>query len=180
MTYHLPLGFTALQKCTAALRILAYGYSADNVDEYLRMAESTAVETLQRFVTAVVETFGGEYLREPTPTDIARHMRINEARGFPGMFGSLDCTHWDWKNCPVAWQGQYQDRDGNRSIIMEAFATQDLWIWHAFIGVLGSCNDINVFDCSTLMVKYVSNFKRVASFKVIAVYGVARAHEFLS
>ena len=29
------LGFSPLQKVTAAMRILAYGYSADSVNEYL-------------------------------------------------------------------------------------------------------------------------------------------------
>jgi hypothetical protein len=31
------LGFSALQKATAAMRMLAYGCSADSVDEYLRI-----------------------------------------------------------------------------------------------------------------------------------------------
>jgi hypothetical protein len=34
------LGFSTLQKATAAIRILAYGCSADSVDEYLRMSMS--------------------------------------------------------------------------------------------------------------------------------------------
>ena len=54
---------------------------------------------------------------------------INATRGFLGMFGSLDCMHWTWKNCPTAWQGQFQDKDGLHSIIMEAIANQSLWIW---------------------------------------------------
>ena len=33
---------TALQKCTAAIRQLAYGVGADAVDEYVRMGETTA------------------------------------------------------------------------------------------------------------------------------------------
>eukprot|EP00918_Siedleckia_nematoides_P027264 GHVU01058723.1.p1 GENE.GHVU01058723.1~~GHVU01058723.1.p1 ORF type:complete len:253 (+),score=24.00 GHVU01058723.1:687-1445(+) len=83
--------------------------------------------------------------------DVQRHLALNKERGFPGMFGSLDCTHWNWKNCPIALQGQYQDRGGKRSMIMEAVATYDLWIWHAFIGMPGSNNDLNVMGRSPLL-----------------------------
>jgi hypothetical protein len=34
-------GFSALQKCTVAMRMLAYGAPGDSTDDYLRMAEST-------------------------------------------------------------------------------------------------------------------------------------------
>lgn len=84
------------------------------------------MESLKRFAKAVIKCFGEEYLREPTANDIARHTAINASRGFPGMFGSLDCTHWIWKNCPSGWHGMFQDRDGNVSMIMEAVATKDL------------------------------------------------------
>ena len=34
------------------------------------------------------------------------------------------------------------------TIILEAVASQDLFIWHAFFGLPGSFNDINVIDRS--------------------------------
>ena len=43
------LSISALQKCTAAMRMLAYGEAADRVDEYLRLSESTARISLQHF-----------------------------------------------------------------------------------------------------------------------------------
>ena len=36
------------------------------------------------------------------------------------------------------------------TIILEAVASQDLWIWHAFFGMLRSLNDINVLDRSPI------------------------------
>uniref|UniRef100_A0A2N9HMN3 DDE Tnp4 domain-containing protein n=1 Tax=Fagus sylvatica TaxID=28930 RepID=A0A2N9HMN3_FAGSY len=100
------LGLSSLQKMTAALRILAYGVAADSTDEYVRIGESTAIESLRRFVKAVVNIFSEEYLRSPNSNDIARLLAVNEKRGFPGMLGSIDCMHWKWKNCPTAWKGR--------------------------------------------------------------------------
>nr|XP_051210969.1 uncharacterized protein LOC127328407 [Lolium perenne] len=43
------LGFSSIQKCTAAMRMLAYGAPADTQDDYLRMSESTAIECMYKF-----------------------------------------------------------------------------------------------------------------------------------
>jgi hypothetical protein len=37
-------GLSPLQKCTAALRLLAYGGAVDSIDEYLKLARSTALD----------------------------------------------------------------------------------------------------------------------------------------
>ena len=58
--------------------------------------------------------------------------------------------HWKWKNCPTAWQGMYTGHCHEPTIILEAVASQDLWIWHAFFGLPGSLNDINVLDRSPI------------------------------
>ena len=42
---------------TAALRILAYEVAADSTDEYVRIRKSTAIESLKKFVKAVVNIF---------------------------------------------------------------------------------------------------------------------------
>ena len=59
--------------------------------------------------------------------------------------------HYEWKNCPVAWQGDYGDREGKRSKILEVVANQGLHIWHIFFGLSGSNNDLNVLDRSPLI-----------------------------
>ena len=101
------MGLSSLQKCTAAIRILECKSPTDCVDEYVRIGECTATQCLQKFVRGVNEIFGQEYLRRPNNNDINCLLQIGDARGFPGMLGSIDCMHWEWKNCPIAWQGQY-------------------------------------------------------------------------
>ncbi|XP_023874182.1 uncharacterized protein LOC111986730 [Quercus suber] len=83
-------GLSSLQKITATLRMLAYGVTADFMDEYLRIGESTAMKS----------QYSG-HIREPT-------------------------------------------------IVLEVVASFDLWIWHAFFGLPGSNNDINVLERSPI------------------------------
>lgn len=122
------LGLSTLQKVTAVFRMLAYGVPADATDEYVKIGESTAIESMKRFCRAIVEIFAEQYLRSPTANDVARLLYVGKQRGFPGMLGSLDCMHWTWKNCPTAWAGQYAGRSGSPTIILEAVADYDLWI----------------------------------------------------
>lgn len=46
--------------------------------------------------------------------------------------------------------GQYAGHSGSPTIILEAVADYDLWIWHDYFGLLGSNNDINVLEASHL------------------------------
>ncbi|XP_028103716.1 uncharacterized protein LOC114302837 [Camellia sinensis] len=106
---------------TASLRMLAYRVAADFIDEYLRIRDSTAMKSLYYFVKAVVEIYFDQYLRSPNNNDIAKLLAVGKSCGFPGMLGSID-----------------------------SIASYDLWIWHAFFGLHGSHNDINVLEKSTV------------------------------
>ncbi|XP_042410271.1 uncharacterized protein LOC121999692 [Zingiber officinale] len=51
----------------------------------------------------------------------------------------------------IAWRAQYTRGDhGYPTIVLETVASVDLWIWHAFFGVVGSRNDINVLNESPI------------------------------
>jgi hypothetical protein len=68
-------GAYPIQKVTAALRLLAYGASADQLDECIRLSESTILECLQRFIKAELKGFGEQYLRALTKNDIGRMLQ---------------------------------------------------------------------------------------------------------
>ncbi|KAI5323185.1 hypothetical protein L3X38_032257 [Prunus dulcis] len=64
------LGLLPEQKLTAVIRMLAYGASADQVDEIARMGKSTTLEALVRFCQAVETLYTRDYLCRPTPRDL--------------------------------------------------------------------------------------------------------------
>ena len=120
------LGFSSHQKCTAAIRMLAYGVVGDLVDEYMHISESTCFETMHKLCKAVVQMFGKKHLREPNDVYAIRLLDISASRGFLGMLVRINCMHWEWKNCPFALKGQYKVHECR--VILEFMASQDLWI----------------------------------------------------
>ena len=48
------IGFSSIEKCTAATRMLADAAPTDAVDDYLRMSESTTIKSMYSFCRAVV------------------------------------------------------------------------------------------------------------------------------
>ena len=71
------LGLSGLQKCTATMRILAYGIASDATDEYVRLASSTSMLALKRFVRAIRAIYERTYLRQPTKEDLEKQVAIN-------------------------------------------------------------------------------------------------------
>jgi len=88
---------------TAALRVLAYGGAADQQHEYIRMGEETVRRYLRHSCNAI-SSFAPFYLRSPTAEDLKYILSLHSSEGFPGRLG----LHWEWKNYPTAWAGQYK------------------------------------------------------------------------
>jgi hypothetical protein len=86
-------GLTALQKCTAALRQLAYGMVADTIDEYLKLGKTTTLEYLEYYCSDIIGCFGDEFLRHPTVADTQRLLANVEECEIFGILGSIDCMH---------------------------------------------------------------------------------------
>ncbi|XP_021980743.1 uncharacterized protein LOC110876895 [Helianthus annuus] len=101
----------------------------------------------------VVFLYGRRYLRMLTVADVPLLYEANQRiHGFPGMLGSLNCTDWEWATCPTAWKGQHHRGDHDcPTLILQAVASQDLWIWHAYFGMASANNDIAVLQSSNLL-----------------------------
>lgn len=152
----LQLGLSTIQKATAALQQLSLGIAADAVDEFILIGETTANQCLKMFVCGIIEIYGPEFLRPPKEDELLKITKEYELRGFPGCKGSIDGMHWVWKNCPSRWAGQFQGKEKTATIVLEAVASKSTRIWHAFFGVPGSLNDINVLNQSPLFDSFLA------------------------
>nr|GEY86900.1 hypothetical protein [Tanacetum cinerariifolium] len=116
-------GILSLMKCTSAIRQMAYGAVPDSLDGYLQMGATTARDCLRNFCKVIMN-----------------------------LYGSIDCTGWPWENCLVGYRAQFcrGDHGPYPFILLEVIPSNDLWIWHAFCGVSGMNNDMNVLRQSHL------------------------------
>jgi hypothetical protein len=119
-------------------------------DDRYRMGASTGMEAMKRYCAAVVAIYSDVMLCHRTKEDIDRLLNEGNDAGFPGCFGSIDCMHWNWKNCPSSWKGMFQGKTGTPTVILEIIADHSGRFWHINFGKPGSVNNINVLDRSPL------------------------------
>ena len=82
-------------------------FSSDASDEYIKIGESTTIESCKRFFCAVMEVFAECYLISPASNDVARLLHIGKNHCFLGMLGcwkkngfaAEDLTQIYNKNC---------------------------------------------------------------------------------
>jgi len=141
----------AIQKVSAALRVLGYGEPFDRSDEYVRLSCSSIDVYTRRLTHFIIDKWKSTYLRHPTDEELEHILRRNAARGLQGCIGSIYCTHWTWARCAKVLAGQYKDRNGKVSVVIETVCDQDLYIWHLFVGCPGAYNDKNILAALPLM-----------------------------
>nr|GEU81538.1 protein ALP1-like isoform X1 [Tanacetum cinerariifolium] len=72
----------------------------------------------------------------------------------------------EWRNCPKAWHGQFARGDKKYPTrMLEAVASNDLRIWHAFFWVAGANNDLTVLNNSSLFDDLLDDIAPVAPFE---------------
>lgn len=147
-------GIHPLVRMVAVLRVLAYDAPPDSLDENLEISETVVNDAVKEFCQLIVAEFGPQFLnRGPSAEEKARSLALHEKLGFAGGFGSWDCKHHIWKNCPKRLQGQHRGHafGGKSTLILEAITDPDLYFWHVFFGEPGSLNDLNVLGKSSIV-----------------------------
>ena len=139
-------------KMLMPMKILSHGVAAYTFIDYFSMSETQARQCFSEFTSTMTRCFSEEYLRTPTTSDLKSIVGLHESKhGIKGMFGSLDCMHVFWKNCPKGYHGQFKGKEKKPSIVLEAACDYNLWFWHASFGYPGTLNDINILNLSPLV-----------------------------
>ena len=145
------LELSELQNNCSAVGQLTSGVSSSQHDDKYRMGSSTGLESLKRFSNSLISVYGKEALPHPTATNIDRLLDEGCQAGFPGCIGSINCMHWEWKNCPTGWKGMFQGKSGVPTVVLlEAIANHRFRLWHFNFGAPALLNDLNILDCLPL------------------------------
>ena len=146
------LGLKSLQKLCCALRQLTSGVAANELDDKYRMHDLTGLQSMKRFCNSIIRrVYGDTSFCHPNASDMDRLLDKGNSAGFPGCIGSIDCMHWEWKNCLTRWKGMFQGKSGVATVILEAIADAKCHFWNFNFGAPGTfLNDINVLDRSPL------------------------------
>ena len=139
-------------KLLLPLKSMAYGVPPHTFRDYFYMSTPLARRCCYHFDHVIRKVYTNEYLRCPDATDLKNINTLHKTvHSFEGLFGSLDCMHTYWKNCPLAWQGSYKGKEKKPSIVLEAISDFHMWFWHAAYGYAGCMNDISILAVSPFL-----------------------------
>jgi Plant transposon protein len=152
MDAHGRIGAALECRLLLPLKTMAYGVPSHTFRDYFQMSETLARESCLQFHKAIKKIYQDEYLRLPDQQDLKNIVKLHKSvHGIDGMFGSIDCMHTTWKNCPVAWQGSFKGKEKKPTIVLEALCDHQLWFWHAAYGYAGVLNDITILNLSPFL-----------------------------
>ncbi|XP_021985384.1 uncharacterized protein LOC110881430 [Helianthus annuus] len=145
------------EKLESGILELPFVRSEDQLADILTKAVNEKIFSKCLSKLIICQLYGKRYLRNLTWDDLQQIYEVYlEKHGIPGMIGGLDCWHWRWHNCPTAWRGQRTRGDQKGpTLVLQADASYDLWVWLVFFGIARCMNDINTFEFSPLLEGYI-------------------------
>ena len=139
------------------IKVLAYGVPPHAFCDYFQMSPQFARNCCFQFDKIMKMLYAADYLRLPDEEDLKNIVKLHKnVHKVDGMFGSLDCTHTYWKNCPKGHAGSYYGKEKKPTIVMEAACDYHMWFWHICYGYAGSLNDLTILDGSPLLQSFIT------------------------
>ena len=102
------------------IKTLAYSAPMHTFLDYFPMCEEFSRRACREFDATIKQCCMDELLCLPTAADIKLLVELhNSQHNFDRMFGSLDCAHTYWKNCPKALHGSFKGKENNPLIVLK-------------------------------------------------------------
>jgi hypothetical protein len=106
---------------------LVHGSCTNSFHDYYRFGDSAARLALKHF-TAVIARVQEKFLHFMSPSDAKQVEAVHlKQHGVRGIAGSLECSHVQWMNCPVAHHGQFKGKEKAPTVIIEVVANYQLF-----------------------------------------------------
>jgi len=132
-------------KVLACLRILATGILRTDLEDITSIGAATLDYLFKTFVFNVSRRLFQEFIYIPEDGDeLEKICDAYKKLGFPGCFGSMDCTHVRWWNCPADEQNAAIGKEGYPTLAFQVLVDHGRRILHCSKAFLGRLNDINI------------------------------------
>jgi hypothetical protein len=106
------------------------------IDEYCRLGENNCNENYETIMQCHQWLPSTKQLWKPIRVNISNNLKIDKDRvSLACLQAFIVCIRNEFMDCPIAWEGQFQDEDSNMSIILKDF-----------FGLMGNNNDINLLN----------------------------------
>ena len=91
-------------KILVSLSMLARGHDIDTVEEFSLIPRSTCLTIFHKFLRNYCYRLFHYYVFVPQGPMLQKTMDTYKRMGFNDSFGSIDCTHVMWNDCPERWK----------------------------------------------------------------------------
>jgi hypothetical protein len=135
-------------------KAVVFGVGGVSFTDYFQISETTIHDSvLWMFESMACDE---ELLLVYLPKLTLHHARLilakqKEVFNVDGLLGAINCMHLWWNNCPISLKGQFQGKEKRVSLVLEAVAEYDLWIWHQSYSFPGTQNNITIWEQSPLL-----------------------------
>lgn len=166
----IPIEFRIL----IALRIMGRDSTGDDCEELSFVGEQTSRDIFKKFIKNYSTRFYDDYIKLPEKEMLNNVMETFRKLGFPGCFGSIDCTRVPWAQCPEDLRWLAVGKEGDPCISFETVVTHSRMCIHASIGFLGSYNDITISRNDIFVQKLIKGEMKDVAYLLYDEKGVPR------
>jgi hypothetical protein len=137
-----PSRHPLLIKVLAALRHLAKGTDAEELEDAARIGETTLKVFFREFVEWMAKEMYPKYVKLPDAPKLKASLAVYAKLGFPGAYCETDGVHLEWDACPAAWRARCVGKEKYPTIAFNVSILHSREIIHVPRWCAGGTNDL--------------------------------------